>query len=69
MTIHGSPWDKIKQVEQNTTSEVARLDSLLVELNAQLRALDQRFTAYFEEREKESKSVSRRKAVQKKAAS
>lgn len=42
MTIHGSPWGKIKQVEESTSAEVARLDSLLVELNNQLRALDTR---------------------------
>ena len=65
--IAGSPWDEIKRVEQECTANVDRIDAVLVELNAQLRALDQRFTAYFEEREKESKSVSRRKAVQKKA--
>ena len=72
--IAGSPWDEIKRVEQEGTANVDRIDTVLVELNGQLRALDARFTEYFEEREKESpgaesKSVQRRKAVQKKTAS
>ena len=40
--IAGSPWDEIKRVEQEGTANIDRIDAVLVELNAQLRALDAR---------------------------
>ena len=43
--IAGSPWDEIKRVEQECTANVDRIDAVLVELNAQLRAIDARIAS------------------------
>ena len=61
MTIHGSPWDKIKQVEQELQAHIDRLDGVVSAFNTQLLAFDQRL-----ESQEESKSVAKRKTVQKK---
>ena len=42
MTIHGSPWDKIKQVEEESAARIDRVDATISDLFAQLRALDAR---------------------------
>ena len=61
MTIHGSPWDKIKQVEQELQAHIDRLDGVVSAFNTQLLAFDQRLVS-----QEESKSVAKRKTVQKK---
>ena len=62
--IAGSPWDEIKRVEQEGTANVDRIDAVLVELNAQLRALDARLAKMEAPLPKET---TKRKTVQKKA--
>lgn len=61
MTIHGSPWDKIEQVEQELQAHIDRLDGVVSAFNTQLLAFDQRLVS-----QEESKSVAKRKTVQKK---
>lgn len=61
MNIHGSPWDKIKQVEQELQAHIDRLDGVVSAFNTQLLAFDQRLVS-----QEESKSVAKRKTVQKK---
>lgn len=67
MTQSGSIWDELERVRISLEANIDRLDGVLLELNAHFRALDARLTEH-EKHPVESKSVQRRKAVQKKAA-